>query len=81
MGSKVTVKLQLVLVPQVSLAVQVTVVEPTGNVLPLGGVQVTVGGEHPPEAVLVQNTTAEFEHVCAVTRMLEEQFNTIWGCW
>jgi hypothetical protein len=33
----VTTKLQLVLLPQVSLAVGNTVVEPIGNVLPLGG--------------------------------------------
>jgi hypothetical protein len=33
----VTTKLQLVLVPQPSLAVTLTVVVPTGNVLPLGG--------------------------------------------
>ena len=53
-GSTVTVKLQLVLVPQVSLAVQVTVVVPIGNVLPLGGLQLTNGGGlHPPVAELV----------------------------
>jgi hypothetical protein len=33
----VTVKLQLALSPQESLAVTFTVVVPTGNVLPLGG--------------------------------------------
>ena len=33
----VTTKLQLVLLPQPSLAVTLTVVAPTGNVLPLGG--------------------------------------------
>jgi hypothetical protein len=36
-GLTVTVKLQLVLLPQVSLAVVVTVVVPMGKVLPLGG--------------------------------------------
>ena len=46
------VKLQLVLWPQPSLAVQVTVVVPIPNVLPLGGVQVTdAGGVQPPLAV------------------------------
>ena len=33
----VTTKLQLVRVPQPSLAVTLTMVAPTGNVLPLGG--------------------------------------------
>jgi hypothetical protein len=48
----VTVKVQLVLVPHVSLAVHVTVLVPTGNVLPLGGSHVRLGGGlHPPLAV------------------------------
>ena len=42
------VKLQLVEWPQVSLAVQVTVDDPTGKVLPLGGLQTVDGGLHPP---------------------------------
>jgi hypothetical protein len=52
MGGRVTetVKLQLVVVPQVSLAVQVTGVVPMGNLLPLGGLQVSDGGLHPPVA-------------------------------
>jgi hypothetical protein len=41
---------QLVQVPQVSHAVQFTVVVPIGKVLPLGGLQPTVGGLHPPLA-------------------------------
>ena len=50
----VTVKLQLVLFPQVSLAVEKTVVVPIGNVLPLGGLALTNGGgEQPPLAVTV----------------------------
>jgi hypothetical protein len=51
-GLTVTVKLQVWLWPQWSLAVQVTVVVPTGKVLPLGGSQVTVVGGQPPVAVL-----------------------------
>ena len=48
-GSTATVKLQLVLFPQVSLAVANTVVVPIGKVLPLGGLALTNGGgEHPP---------------------------------
>jgi hypothetical protein len=52
MGGRVTetVKLQLVVVPHVSLAVQVTGVVPIGNVLPLGGLQLSEGGLHPPVA-------------------------------
>jgi len=49
----VTVKLQLVVVPQLSLAVQVTSVLPGGKVLPLGGVQVTLGVLQPPVAVVL----------------------------
>jgi hypothetical protein len=46
-------KLQFVKPPQVSLALQVTVVVPTGNVLPLGGLHTTVGGLQPPVAELL----------------------------
>jgi hypothetical protein len=43
---------QLVLWPQLLLAVHVTAVVPTGNVLPLGGVQNRLGGGlHPPLAL------------------------------
>ena len=53
-GFTVTVKLQLLLLPQVSLAVANTVVVPIGNVLPLGGLALTDGGgEQPPLAVTV----------------------------
>jgi hypothetical protein len=53
-GMTVTVKLQLVAVPQLSLAVVVTVVVPIGNVLPLGGLAKTNGGGlQPPVAVTV----------------------------
>ena len=75
----VTVKLQLVLLPQVSLAVVSTVVVPTGNVLPLGGLAVTKGGGlQPPLAVTVKNTVAPLELV-AVTVMFDAQFSTIGG--
>jgi hypothetical protein len=39
--------------PQPSLAVQVTVVVPLGNVLPLGGLQLTVVVGQPPVAELL----------------------------
>jgi len=48
----VTVNEQLV-EPQESVALQVTVVVPTGKVLPLGGVQLRVGGLQPLLTVLV----------------------------
>jgi hypothetical protein len=49
----VTVKVQLVLFPQVSLAVANTVVVPIAKVLPLGGLATMLGGEQPPLAVTV----------------------------
>jgi len=49
----VTVNEQLVVVPQVSLAVQVTLLVPSGKLLPLAGVQLTDGGLQPPLAVEV----------------------------
>jgi hypothetical protein len=51
-GLTVTVKLHVWLLPQASLAVQVTVLVPGGKVLPLGGLQVTFTGEQPPVAEL-----------------------------
>ena len=48
-GLTVTVNVQLVLSPQLSLAVVVTVVWPIGKVLPLGGDEERFNGElHPP---------------------------------
>ena len=53
-GLTVTVKLQLVELPQPSVAVQVTVLVPTGKVLPLGGLHTTFGGgRQPPVAELL----------------------------
>jgi galactitol-specific phosphotransferase system IIC component len=67
----VTVKLQLVELPHVSLAVAFTVVVPTGKVLPLGGLATMVGGVQPPLAVTVKNTTAPAGPVATVV-MLDE---------
>jgi hypothetical protein len=79
-GLTVTVKLQFVLLPQLSVATQVTVVTPGGKLLPLGGLQTTLTGPHPPVAELVYETVA---FVAAqpgvVTTMLDEQFKTIGG--
>ena len=75
----VTVKLQLVLFPQLSLAVAFTVVVPIGKVLPLDGLATTIGGGlQPPLAVTVKNTPAPLE-LLALTVMFEEQFSTIGG--
>jgi hypothetical protein len=52
-GYTVTVKLHVSLLPQLSLAVAVTVVVPTGKVLPLGGLATTLGELQPPLAVTV----------------------------
>jgi hypothetical protein len=48
----VTLKLQLVELPQPSVAVHVTVLVPIGKALPLGGLQLTVVGAQPPVAEL-----------------------------
>src|ERR1017187_4488014 len=78
-GLTVTVKLQLVNVPQPSLAVTVTGVVPTENVLPLGGMTLKNGGGlQPPVADTVKNTAMPFELV-AVTVMLDEQLRLIGG--
>ena len=53
-GMTVIVKLQLVEWPQVSPAVQVTVDEPTGKVLPLGGLQARKGGGLQPPLALAE---------------------------
>src|ERR1019366_8936934 len=78
-GLTVTVKLQLVNVPQPSLAVVSTVVVPTGKVLPLGGLALMNGGGlQPPVAETVKNTVAPLELV-AVTVMFDEQLRLIGG--
>ena len=75
-GLTVTVKLQLVVLPQVSLAVLVTVVVPMGKVLPLGGKALTKGGGlQPPLAVTLKYTVAPLELV-AVTVRFEEHAST-----
>src|ERR1700730_1180608 len=49
-----TVKLQLALLPEASVAVQVTVVAPTGKVDPEGGTKTTVTPGHLSDAVTVK---------------------------
>jgi hypothetical protein len=55
-----TMKLPEAVPPHVSVAVTLTVVTPTGKVLPLGGVAVTTGTLQPPPAVRLKKTTAPF---------------------
>ena len=53
----VTEKLQLAVLPDASVAVQVTVVVPAGRVAPLGGTQATVTPGQLSEAVGAGNVT------------------------
>jgi len=64
--------------PQLSQAVQVTIVVPTGKKLPLGGLQLTVVGGQPPVAVLTQETKVP-KCFLATTLMLLGQWTTIGG--
>ena len=75
-GLTVTVNEQLVLSPQLSLAVLNTVLVPIGKVLPLGGAEMTVGALQPPLAAQVKNTAMPFELVAVAVRF-EEQVSTI----
>jgi hypothetical protein len=64
----VTEKLQVALLPESSVAVHVTVVMPTGKVLPLGGLHVTVGlGSQLSVALALKVTTAPLPPVQSVT--------------
>jgi hypothetical protein len=66
------VKLHVAVWPQASLAVVVTGVVPTGNVLPLGGALETVTDAQPPVAELEKNTAAPFELVALTARFGEQ---------
>ena len=57
----VTVKLQLAVLPDVSVAVQVTLVVPTGNIDPLGGLHSTTTPGQLSDAVTVKLTVALLE--------------------
>ena len=75
----VTLKLQLVTDPHESLAVAVTVVVPSGNRLPLGGLAERYGeASHPPLALQVKYTTTPLVLV-VVTVRLDEQFTARGG--
>ena len=76
----ITVKEQLVEFPHPSTAAQVTVVVPSGKVLPLGGVQNTLRGAQPPEALLLKKTVAlVLEQLVVVTVRLLEQLSLMGG--
>lgn len=68
----VTVKLHVLVWPQESEAVAVTVVTPIGKVLPLGGFALTNVGGQGLLAVTEKYTVAPFEFVAVVT-IFEEQ--------
>ena len=73
-GPTVTVNEQLVVSPQASLAVTLTVVAPTGNTLPLGGRTCTFTGGHALAAVTSKNTATP-AGLTACTTMSVEQFS------
>src|SRR5580765_6174972 len=77
-GRTLTRKKQLVQWPQLSHAVQVTIVVPIGKKLPLGGLQVTVVSGQPPVAVLTQETKVP-KCFLETTLMLFGQWRTIGG--
>jgi hypothetical protein len=70
-----TLKEQLAVWFALSVAVHVTLVSPTGKVLPEAGVQTTIAGPHKSEAVVVKVTTAPAALV-AVAVMSAEQVTT-----
>jgi len=79
-GLTVTLNEQFVLLPQLSVAMQVTRVVPSGKVLPLGGLQLTVVGPQPPVAELEKKTgTPALPQLVELTTMFEEQVSTIGG--
>ncbi len=59
----VTLKLQVFVWPQRSLAVTYTTLVPIGNTLPLGGVAVRTGALQPPVAERLKLTAAPLEPV------------------
>ena len=76
----VMVKLQVAVLPEASVAVQVTVVTPTGKQLPEGGLQTTVTPGQLSDAVVVKLTTTQGSPGFGVTAVrLHEQVIT-GGC-
>jgi hypothetical protein len=78
-----TVKLQLAVLPEVSVAVQVTVVVPAGKIEPDGGTQATVTPGQLSEAVGAGNVTAvvvESGQVCAATAVTLAGHVIVGGC-
>ena len=66
----VTVKLQVAVLPEASVAVQVTVVTPVGKQLPEGGVQTTVTPGQLSEAVVVKFVTVQGSLTLADTAVM-----------
>ena len=72
----VTVKLQLAVLPEPSVAVQTTVTTPVENAAPDGGAQATVGVENVSVAVAVKVTIVEQDPGSALCVMLLGQVTT-----
>jgi len=71
----VTAKLQLAVLPDVSVAVQVTVVVPTGKLEPLGGLHTEITPGQLSDAVGTEKVTVallEIGQVCAATAVTLE---------
>ena len=78
----VTVKLHVAVLPEASVAVQVTVVVPTGNIEPEAGLQTTVTPGQLSDAIVVKLTVCEVvggQVAVAVTVMLAGQV-IVGGC-
>ncbi len=73
MSVTVTVKEQVAVLPEASVAVQVTVVVPTGKQSPDGGVQLTVTPGQLSVAVAVKVSTAQHKPGSLVSVMLAGQ--------
>jgi hypothetical protein len=69
-GLTVTVKLELAMSAQASVAFKLTVVVPTANALPLAGVALMPGAVQPPLAVALKVTLDEVIPDCNVTVIL-----------
>ena len=75
-----TVKLQVAVLPEASVAVQVTVVTPTGKQLPEGGLQTTTTPGQLSLAVVVKLTTAQGSVMVGVTPVTLAGQVIVGGC-
>src|SRR6185295_18502831 len=75
-----TVKLQVAVLPEASVAVQVTVVTPTGKQLPEGGLQTTTTPGQLSLAVVVKLTTVQGSPTVGVTAVTLAGQVIVGGC-